>query len=210
MKTLNELLQVNDDDRSRQWENEFLKAFTESKIKILIDEPQTGPDGWPYMLVETGGEEPAQNLLAWLGEKGIGLVVNPYRTTYPDYIFSWGMIWHFRETGLFFRNLEPKEIGETEFDASKIHTGAPHPQYLPDHVRKILRHFLKDQGVEKAKVLMISTDKLNYDLAVSLESIGNPPEQEHAGIAEALAWFLPPHYSIVLVSEKGLPPFVDL
>jgi hypothetical protein len=40
--------------------------------------------------------------------------------------------------------------------------------------------------------------------------LGNPPEREHEGIAEAIAWFLPNHYSVVLISEKGLPTFSAL
>jgi hypothetical protein len=40
--------------------------------------------------------------------------------------------------------------------------------------------------------------------------LGNPPTKEHQGIAEAISWFLPPHYSIVLISETGLPPFAAL
>ena len=34
--------------------------------------------------------------------------------------------------------------------------------------------------------------------------------EEHAGVAEAIAWFLPPHYSVVLVSETGLPDFISI
>ncbi|HWU44373.1 MAG TPA: hypothetical protein VN132_13070, partial [Bdellovibrio sp.] len=65
-------------------------------------------------------------------------------------------------------------------------------------------------AVLRPRILVMSTDRKHYDLAFSLESLGNPPQKEHAGIAEAIGWFLPPHYSIVLVSEKGLPEFVEL
>jgi hypothetical protein len=40
--------------------------------------------------------------------------------------------------------------------------------------------------------------------------MGLSPEVEHQGILEALAWFLPPHYSVALVSEKGFPAFENL
>jgi len=91
-----------------------------------------------------------------------------------------------------------------------LHAGPPSPQYLPQYVRNILKEFFRDQGVLMPKILVMSADRKHYDLAISLESLGNPPEKEHQGIAEALSWFLPPHYSIVLVSEKGLPSFVEL
>ena len=74
-------------------------------------------------------------------------------------------------------------------------------------MRKILRDFFRDQGLLAVKILMMSQDGKNFDLAISLESLGNPPEKEHQGIAEAISWFLPPHYSLLIVSEKGLPSY---
>jgi hypothetical protein len=38
----------------------------------------------------------------------------------------------------------------------------------------------------------------------------SPPQSEHAGIAEAIAWFLPAHYTVALVSEKSIPGFQPL
>lgn len=206
------LTEIPDENRDQQWENDFFMKLSESKLKLLTQEPQTGPDGWPYLLTETSAEasEPAQNLLHWLATKGIGLVINPQKS-YPDYVFSYGMIWHFKETGLFYRAKDNVPTGAFELKTGvKIHSGEPTPQYLPLYVRKILKEFFMDQGLLDPKILMISADQKNYDLAFSLESLGNPPVSEHQGIAEALSWFLPPHYSIVLVSEKGLPSFMSL
>ena len=81
---------------------------------------------------------------------------------------------------------------------------------MPKYVRRILKDFFMDQGLLNVKVLMISTDNKFFDFAISLESLGNPPQAEHEGIAEAISWFLPPHYSILLISEKNLPAFLDL
>ena len=57
---------------------------------------------------------------------------------------------------------------------------------------------------------MISTDKVNYDLCFSIESLKSPPAHEHANIAEAISWFLPAHYTVALVSEKTVPGFQSL
>ncbi|MFP5518797.1 MAG: hypothetical protein ACLGGX_02755 [Bdellovibrionia bacterium] len=206
------LVQVPDEERDLNWENQFFKALTESNLNVMTAEPQTGPDNWPYLMTMTDveAEEPAQKIIDWLSTRGIGLVVNPSKE-YPDYVFSYGMLWHFRETGLFFRPSENTPSGSFKIEAgANIHAGEPTPQYLPQYVRTILREFFRDQGVLQPKILVVSTDRKNYDLAFSLESLGNPPESEHAGIAEAIAWFLPPHYSIVLLSEKGLPQFTNL
>lgn len=209
---LNEIVQVPDADRNPAWENQFFHALSLGKLKLISPEPQTGPDNWPYLLAETGEDatEPAQNILHWLSDKGIGLAVNP-RKEYPDYVFSYGMLWSFKETGFFFKPAEERPVGSVQLEVGNLmHAGPPTEGYLPGYVRKILREFFRDQQILLPKILVLSMDKVHYDLAFSLESLGSPPENEHQGIAEAVSWFLPPHYSLMLISEKGLPPFSNL
>lgn len=205
-------LQIPDEKRDQNWENSFFVALTQGQLKLLSPDPRSGPDGWPYLLAETSSDatEPAQKILQWLATRGTGLVINPQKE-YPDYVFSYGMIWYFCETGLFYSPQESVSTGAFELNnGAGLHAGEPTPQYLPAYVRSILRDFFRDQGMLMPRILVISADRKHYDLAFSLESLGNPPQKEHQGIAEALSWFLPPHYSVVLVSEKGLPAFVNL
>jgi hypothetical protein len=207
-----ELVQTPDILRNEDWESQFLKVLTESNIKVMSADPQYGPDGWPYIMAEAtaDAEEPSQKVIMWLATRGMGLVINPSKE-YPDYILTYGMIWSFKETGFFFKKVDAPSAGKIELNRKNIaHAGTPSPQYLPEYVRQILREFLRDQGVLAPKILVISQDNKNYDLAFSLESLGNPPESEWAGVAEAIGWFLPPHYSILLVSEKDMPEFSTL
>ncbi len=221
---ISELLKTPEQNRNFSWDEKFFKSFSEQQVRLLSQDPQQGPDGWPYIICETlsptdGADtindeiESTQKLFQWLATKGIGLVVNPKRQPYPDYVFSFGMIWNFRETGYFIQpDLAEKnsEKSEIDYQSKKIFSGTPSEAFLPLHVRKVLKDFFRDQAVLSPKVLMVSTDEKNYDFCISLESIGNPPIAEHAGVAEAIAWFLPTHYSIVLISESGLPKFYDL
>ncbi len=210
--TLDDLVKIPDESRDHQWENNFFMALTQSSLKLIHEAPQQGPDGWPYLLAETSEDatESAQKVIQWLSLKGVGLVVNPAKS-YPDFVFTFGMLWNFRETGLFYQTADVDLKGILELnEGQSIHAGPPAPKYLPQYVRTIIKEFLINQGVLRPRILVMSTDRKNYDLAFSLESLGNPPEKEHQGVAEALSWFLPPHYSILLVSEKGLPEFVDL
>ena len=229
MITLNDLLKVPEQERKFSWDEKFFKLFSETTVRLLSKDPQQGPDGWPYLVCETQQNsssndqvknyenddiESTQKIFQWLAEKGIGLIVNPRREPYPDYVFSYGMIWNFRQTGYF---IQPNDENKTEqkateiiYDNKKISCGPPSVEYLPNHARKILKDFFRDQSVLNPKILMISQDKKSYDLCFSLESLGNPIASEHAGVAEAIAWFLPTHYSIVLISESGLPEFLSL
>lgn len=203
------VLKTKPENRDFDWEERFFKAVTEAKLHVLAAEPQTGPDGWPYLLTSNaeGATDSAQQILHWLSDKGIGLVVNPEQE-YPDYVFNWGMIWHFKETGRFVLpqdQMAPLD-GKVEIqDKSKMIAGPPTEKYLPKYVRQILKDFFRDQGLLQVKIAVLSQDGKHYDLGFSLESLGNPPENEHQGIAEAISWFLPPHYSILLISERNLP-----
>ena len=210
--SIEKLLATPDTSRDHDWENQFFDELLKSKITLIDEGPQVGPDKWPYLMVETNekADEPFVNVVRWLHDKGIGLVVNP-RKEYPDYVFPWGMIWNWKETGLFRLNHAPVIQGTIEVAPDKgFHAGPPNPKYLPDYVKDMIKQFFMDQGLLNVKILVISQDQKHYDLAFSLESLGNPPESERAGIAEAISWFLPAHYSVLLISEKGLPAFVSL
>ena len=84
--TLNELVNIPDEKRDHQWEVDFFMAITSGNLKLMVDAPQQGPDGWPYLLTQTSADatEPAQKIMSWLATKGVGLVVNPQKE-YPDY-----------------------------------------------------------------------------------------------------------------------------
>ena len=217
MSDLHQLTLVKDEQRDHQWEENFFHRLADSNISILSEEAQMGPDGWPYILAKTTGpsdSEPAQKVIQWAASRGIGLVINPEKD-YPDYVFTYGMLWNFRKTGRFLSASTPlstslSQLSPLEIQSGGIWKGQPTTDYLPAEVRSILRDFFRDQSIIQPKILMISTDQKNYDLAFSLESLGNPPEKEHSGILEALSWFLPPHYALALVSEQAVQGFEPL
>ncbi len=217
--SLESLLKIPDKNRDEKWEDQFLQAFTQTSVQVLSPDPQNGPDNWPYLMVEINpqAKEPSQRILEWLSLRGIGLVINPHKD-FPDFVMSFGMIWNFRKTGRFIHRLPAIPTGEWKAEwtaewtteTKLLKSGPPTEDFLPGFVRKIIREFFRDQGLLDPKILMISNDELNFDLAFSLESLGSPPVTEHEGIAEAIGWFLPGHYSLVLISDKGLPKFDSL
>lgn len=212
--SLAEIFGVPDDKRDGAWENRFFHALSLGNLKVLTPEPHTGPDGWPYLLADTT-EEPTedsfQRVLHWLSDKGVGLVVNPQKE-YPDYVFTYGMLWNFKETGLFFKKSESMREGAFEFQMKDIKSaGVPSENYLPTYVRRVIKEFLLQQGVLAPKILAFTLDGTNFDLSFSKESLGDPDSSEHQGLLEALSWFFPLHYNISLLSEKELTiPFVAL
>jgi hypothetical protein len=220
-------------------ENQFedftrlLNEFPNKRVRVLDETPVTGPDGWPYLMItDAEGDEPTVNILKWANENGVGIVLNP-ELEEPTLLLTYGMIWNFHVNGKFLNDLNTTGLGGS-ISGSQILAGTPvgdailenerkwlvdantpvlagdaDPRFLPLFVRAILKEFLRQQSVENPKFLVIGKDN-KFDLCFSLESMGSPPEREHQGVLQALSWFLPAHYSLVLVGEKGMPKFIDL
>lgn len=214
-----ELLKIPQAKRDTEWENKFARVLPYGKFTVMFEDAKPGPDGWPYLFVKTDpeGTELGAQLLNWLSTRGIGLAVNPEQSM-PDFVLTYGMTWNFKERGAIVT--EDKggrpETTRIEFKhGDKVFVGQPSEAYLPSYVRRILKQFLLDQGVMMPKMAIIQSDDKNNeqtqtDLAFSLESLGIPSADERAGVAEALAWFLPAHYSVALVSEKVIAGFQPL
>jgi len=199
--------------RDKEWERAFFQAIIDCNFELESEAPKVGPDGWPYLFAKTSqaATEPSGRIIEWLSDKGIGLVINSHKSL-PDYVFTYGMIWNFKERREFVSELKEQiKLGAVEIkDGQTLYVGEPSESYLPTYVRKIIRQFLVDQGVKAPKVSMVSQDNKVFDLCFSLESLGNPEQKEHKGILEALAWFLPQHYSLMILSETTIPKFYPL
>lgn len=208
---LDSLLQLPESSRDENWERQFLDAILAAKVEPVGDQAQAGPDGWPYFLVRTvpNAQEPFRRIVEWAAARGIGLALNTHKMV-PDYIFTYGMLWYFTTTGRFITPEPPAKAGEVNFSEGMI-AGAPTEAYLPTSVRGVLREFLKAQGFAEPKiVVMTSQDFKTTDLVFSTESLNDLPAKSHRTMAEALAWFLPLHYSLVLGSERNLRGWAKL
>lgn len=212
---LETLLQRPESQRDNQWEQDFLTQFATINVQLESDQAKTGPDGWPYLFVRTGaeGSEPASRIVQWLAGKGIGLAVNAHKMI-PDYIFPYGMLWNFVETGRF---LQPQSQSQSESRSGEAIykegalAGPPSEKYLPPYARDMIREFLRAQGFTAPRVLVVSSPKFDeVDLILSLDSLQGLEKAEHQAFADRMAWFLPMHYTLVLGREQGLPSFSPL
>lgn len=212
---MEKLFSVPVDKRDEAWEASFFKEIPSAQFEFLSESPIEGPDGMAYLPVKIAAEgEPAANVLTWLGEKGVGLVINPDKEN-PDYVFSYGMIWNYLQSGEFVTAMDEPRAGQKEFEVKpgqEMSAGTPSESYLPPPVRALFKEFLLNQGLTRPRIVMLSQDGKNYDLCFSLESLGNPPESEWQGVLQAFSWFFPLHYSFSILSEKMITgiDFIDL
>ena len=208
-----ELVQRPESQRDEVWEKEFLQGIVTTKVEVVKERPEQGPDGWPYLLLRTGTERGQlfTQVLQWAYTRGVGLALNTHKMM-PDYVFTYGMVWNFAETGRFVSDAAPASPGDVVLSSGTATLiGPPTEKYLPRYVRDVLRGFLQAQGFARPRMVVISSaDYKTVDLAFSLESLGEPPEARHASLAESIHWFLPMHYSLVFASEQKLRGFSDL
>jgi hypothetical protein len=209
------LIQQPESRRDDRWEQDFLNQFANLKVQVESEDVKQGPDGWPYLFVRTHGEQTTESVtsvMSWLAGRGIGMAVNAHKML-PDYIFPYGMVWNFVETGRF---LQPPPAsapaGPVDYSNTKgLLMGPPSDQYLPPYVRAVIREFLQSKSFTQPKTLVISTaDYAQVDLLLSTDSLAGLQPDKHQELAESVAWFLPMHYTLVLGQEKGFPPFTDL
>jgi hypothetical protein len=210
----NTLIQQPEVRRDDAWEAAFLTLFPQLKVQIESEQAKQGPDGFPYLFVSTEdqGTEPVVEVVRWLADKGIGLVVNAHKML-PDYVFPYGMLWNFVETGRFLMPLAADQTsGEVVYgQKKKVLTGPPSEKYLPPYVRKTIAEFLRAQGIENPRVLVVTTEDFKeVDLVLSETCLKGIAKAEHQKFAEMLAWFLPLHYTLVIGAETGLPNFYSL
>jgi hypothetical protein len=207
------LLQQPESKRDDQWERDFLGLITKAKVEVTQDQAKAGPDGWPYLIVKSGpqGDQPFLQVLEWAATRGIGLALNTHKML-PDYVFTYGMLWNYAMNRQFVSaGPTPKAGDVTIAESEDMIIGAPSEEYLPMFVRKVLREFLNAQGMKSPRVTVLSTkDYKVVDLLFSSESLNDLKPKDFRTMSEAIAWFLPLHYNLIIGSERNLSGFVDL
>jgi len=210
---LDVLLQQPEAKRDDKWEEDFLQKIPKAKVQVFEEQAKAGPDGWPYLLIKSGPEadQPFLQVLEWAATRGIGLALNTHKML-PDYVFTYGMLWNYAMNRQFVTTgPTPKPGNVTIAENEEMLVGAPTEQYLPMFVRKVMREFLNAQGMKNPRITVLSTaDYKVVDLLFSSESLNDLKPKDFRPMSEALSWFLPLHYNIIIGSEQNLSGFVDL
>lgn len=196
--------------RDEAWENLFLKHFPTTKISVVDENIRKGPDGFGYLLLKMDpqSDEPADKILSWAFDKGVGLVLNSHKMV-PDYVFTHGMLWYFAKTGKFQEPMD-KKSGVVEINFQDSVFGPAAEEYWPKFSRDILRDYLASENVKLNYLVVTTKDYKQTDLCLAEESFMTLPSPKRNQLIEKIRWFLPPHYSVILASEKNMPKSCEL
>lgn len=201
---VNALVKIPREQRDQTWIEQFFAALPEASLATTEAQVFRGPDGMQYFdlhLPEQGKPFEA-HCVAALAEhctnNGFGLVLNPASNP-PDWVFSYGDLWHLRTHGkLAMRKVE----GAVGSEGDQVLVGSPSEQLLPPWARNVLKSFLEYLKIESPGVLLIVSQKATPAecLVFNVHAEDFPAGQfEH--VQRLLAWFIPPHLNIAYVPK---------
>jgi len=143
----------------------------------------------------------------FLLDQGFGVVINASKGD-PDWVFSYGDIVNYHIRNEFFTKSEKRDLPEQEIikEKEEVRVGQPSESVLPNKTRIVIREFLKSNGVNNSKLLLMNrqkTDGLIQELVFNLTPDKFETQEQYESIMKSIAWYLPRHYSYVSMNESS-------
>ncbi|WP_051293134.1 hypothetical protein [Olivibacter sitiensis] len=213
-----EMSKVAPNKRNAAWQTKFVEHLAKASLKPSEPQVVTGPDGFPYFNLEI--PRPGENFQSYcieemidefLLENGFGVVINASYGE-PDWILSFGDLINYSISKSFYSyqsmfNTHQDEEGSIA-EEEEVTIGFPPNDILPQSLRYALREFFKANGLKQTvKVLLMgrkSNGNMVYDLVFNLTPAMFPNLDTFRAITQAMAFFLPRHYSFISIDEKAI------
>ena len=209
------LCEVPKEDRDEGWRNQFCSNVPDASFACGDPQVLTGPDGFLYFQLEL--PEPQKEFQCYvirhmkddfLLREGYGVVINASKGE-PDWVFSHGDIVNYHIAKEFYTvsdnwNLPTREVIEED---EEVLIGQPSESFLPAATRTVVRKFLQGTGVNDAKILLMSRQRLqglSQELVFNLTPEKFAKKEQFDAIMRCLSWFLPRHYRYVSMPEAGM------
>jgi hypothetical protein len=222
--TIYKLIQTPKEQRNELWIDMFLENLAGASFRCGDPQVITGPDGYPYFqlfLPEPGVEFQCfvidHMTDAFLLENGLGVVVNPSGAG-ADWVLTYGDILNLKLNQTFYtadgHSFSTQKESEVLQEEEQVMVAQPSEQILPGYTRAILREYLKANGIENPKVVLMMKNrdgKVSQDIVFNITLDNFKTDQDHQGFMGSLQWFLPQHYSYAGMDEQVLKgAFIDL
>ena len=211
------LIQVPRAKRDADWENAFLENVSAASFRSGNPQVQLGPDGLPYFklfLPETNKSFQCyvidQMKDDFLLAAGYGVAINPTKKG-ADWVFSYGDILNLYLNKEFYTDTQTsflKAENRVEIQANEEFIVAqPAENLLPKQSQEHLLNFLKESGIETAKISLLVRHQKNgkgmvQDLVFNIDAQNFKDEQRYQRVVQKLAWYLPKHYTFITTTDK--------
>jgi hypothetical protein len=220
---LYQLFAIPKERRDENWMKNFIANVADAGFRCSEPQVIQGPDGFPYfMLFLPNQYQPFQAFVIrrmkddFLLEAGYGIVINPHGAqSYADWVFSYGDIVNFHINGEFYTSIHIPEFEDDELNYGDVQAEQPSEKFLPKQARLVIKDFLKSQGMQLPKILLLTKniDGCRVQRLVFNLYLENFPTTRHFEFTmNHLSWFLPRHYKILQLpsANKWINNFTDL
>jgi hypothetical protein len=195
--------------RDEKWAARFYETVVDASFASQADQVLQGPDRFPYFVLKF--PEPMKPfesfsvriVLEHCTNSGLGIVINPHKPR-PDWVFTYGQLWSFREYGAF----SEEGIAHPDKATGEVLLASPNEKLFPAYARKVLRAYLKHIGVAEPKCFVMmdgSSPQPSIVFNVFRELFST--DEEHRDAMARLTWFLPSRLG--LISVGGPKEFAD-
>ncbi len=215
-----DLIKIPVERRDESWTEKFLRTIPLASFRCGEPQIVTGPDGYPYFQLLMPNESESFQCFVidkmkddFLIEMGYGIVINPTDKN-ADWVLTYGDILNYHLNGDFYSktgNFSTQYADETVSENEDILIGQPSEKILPKQTREILNQYLKVQGIENPKVLLMTRKKGTQDLGFNITPENFEEEDHFRYVMQSISWFLPKQYSFVGLKESSFQEhFIDL
>jgi len=213
------LLQVDEEKRDKAWHLAFYQNIQTASFECGEPHIITGTGGFSFFVLKT--PEPGHSFEAicirelkdFLLEKGLGIAINPNDTS-AEWLFSYGDILNLHISNGFLTDMISADIQHIEMNkpvqvikkGEDILLAQPSARYLPIPARAAIKKFLYENGVKAPKILLLCRKKdgrMIEELAFNIYPANLPSVQQRDELMQAIAWFLPSHYSVISLHEDA-------
>ncbi|MEJ7586781.1 MAG: hypothetical protein WKI04_04390 [Ferruginibacter sp.] len=203
------------DGRDDKWRRHFFENVATASFTCATPQVLTGPDGFPYFILCSPVEnQPFESFCIknmaedFLLDRGWGIVFNPTEGGSADWVFTHGDVVNLHLNNHFFSPPYDASIDEVKFTKNigvttkeeQVMVAQPSDNYLPSPTRHALKNFLKSRGINKPKLLMLSSingEKIIRKLAFNIDPKNYPVVSELDHLMQEVGWFLPNDYIII-------------
>lgn len=216
---LTDLVKTPKAERDQQWQDTFLENIKEASFRCGAPKVITGPDGFPYFQLFL--PEPYTSFECYVIKKmkddfllqsGYGVVINPTPNS-AEWVLTYGDILNLHVNDTFYTEEETPfskaSSDESTAEDEQVMIGQPSEAMLPQLTRQLIAKFLKMNGVETPKVLLMMRHKKDgkgvaQNIVFNILPSQFANENTYNTLMRTISWFLPSHYSFVGMDEKSL------
>lgn len=201
-----DLLAIDPSARDQTWLTSFYAAIPNASMESQEPQVILGPDNQAYFVLKTpkgGSFSPFSitHILDVCLQQGFGIVLNPQKGT-PDFVFSYGQLWHFKETGELAELPLATGMPDDNLDG-QILIASPSERIFPQYARSVLAKVLQTLNVAAPAIMMITDARGQRRLVFNFFPEDCTSDKDFATKMGFLNWYLPNSHGLTAISKKS-------